>query len=78
VHLLDELVQAQRRAGGGVLLGRCDVLVDLLVAEIDLPQTARDEATGEQDEGDQEIVPEQPAAPALGSRGGRRRGGLVG
>jgi len=78
VHLLDELAQAQRGAGGGFLLGRRDVLVDLLVAEVDLPYAARDETPGKQDERDQEVVPEQSAAPALGDRRGRRRSGLVG
>jgi hypothetical protein len=71
VELLDELLQPEGRAAGGLLLPGRDGLADLLVAEVDLPETARDETAGEQDERDQEVVAQQPASPALLARRAR-------
>jgi hypothetical protein len=66
VDLLDELIEPERRVGrGGALDGR-DVVLDLVVAEVDLPQAARDQAARQEDERDQEVVPEEAAPPAGG------------
>ena len=62
MDLLDEALDLERRAGGDLVLIERQLVAALLVAEINLHDAARNEPAADEQHGDQEIFPHEPAA----------------